>query len=506
MKVAARKPFRGGVHRTMRSPADTTASVPSLLPVLRLLLAPIRLAVERVGLVLAALGLVSMRRARRVSDLAWPRIVTGVARMSKSTADVAMVGTALGASAIAGVGYATPYWLLAFMLGGGVAGGTLSLVSQRYGAGQRDDIGRVVTVSAGLAVAATLPLTVGLWALAEPLVGLIGSGEAAVAYGASYLRVACLGMPFAAVNLVASRALVGAGDAQTPMLVRAGGAVLNVALNALLIFGLDLGVVGAAIGTVVASVGGTAAFAWALTRGRLPVVGALPIRVGRSAWGWDAGTARQITEIGTPLALTNLVQNGGQFPLLAIVSLFGPDVVAAFVVALRIRDLMNTPGWGFGLASSSLVGQSLGTGREQEAGAYARDTLRFAVAVYVLAAAAVFAFAGPVSRLFVSDPAILPTTVALVRVTCVSVVLWGVVNGSKGPLRASGDTRWPLYGHVVGLFAFVLPAAYLGATTSLGLAGLSLALLLETGVPAAVTYYRFRSDAWKLVSRAYRPA
>ncbi|PAP76137.1 MATE family efflux transporter [Rubrivirga marina] len=469
-------------------------------------LSPIRLAVDRIGLALAAFGLVSTRRARRVSDLAWPRIVTGLARMSQSTADVAMVGTALGTAAIAGVGYATPFWLLAFMVGGGIAGGTLSLVSQRYGAGRRDAIGGAVTTSAALALAVTLPLVVAIWLLAEPLVGLIGSGAEAVAFGAEYLRVAAFGMPFAALNLVASRALVGAGDARTPMVIRAGGAVLNIGLNAWLIFGAGLGVVGAALGTVLASAAATAAFAWGLSRGRLPGVGSLPVRLGRDALCWDPTTARHLVEIAAPLALTNLVQNGGQFPLLAIVSLFGPDVAAAFVVALRIRDLMNTPGWGFGLASSSLVGQSLGTGREGEAGAYARDALRIAVAVYVLAATAVFAFAGPFSRLFVSDPAVLPTTVALVRVTCVSVVLWGVVTGAKGPLRASGDTRWPLVGHVVALVGFVLPAAYLGAVTPLGVAGLGLALLLETGVPAAVTYARFRSDRWKLVSRAYRPA
>ena len=471
-----------------------------------LLLAPIRLAVERVGLLLASVGWVSTRRARRVSDLAWPRIVTGVARMSQSTADVAMVGAALGTAAIAGVGYATPFWLLAFMLGGGVAGGTLSLVSQRFGAERRDEIGAVVTASGVLVLLVTVPLAVLLGALAEPLVALVGSGSEAVAYGAAYLRVACWGMPFAALNLVASRALVAAGDARTPMLVRAGGAVLNIGLNAVLVFVLDGGVAGAALGTVVASVAGTAAFAWGMARGRLPVVGAIPIRLGREALRWDPSTARDLVHIATPLALTNLVQNGGQFPLLAVVSLFGPDVVAAFVVALRVRDLMNTPGWGFGLASSSLVGRSLGTGREGEAGDYARDALRFAVAVYVLAAAAVFALAAPLSRVFVTDPAVLPTTIFLIRATCVSVVLWGVVTGAKGPLRASGDTQWPLYGHGIALVAFVLPAAYLGATTALGVAGLALALILETAVPAAMTYYRFRSDVWKQVSRAYRPA
>ena len=471
---------------------------------LDLLLRPVRAFVETVGLLLARLGLIDTRRARRVSNLAWPRIVTGVARMSKSTADVAMVGTALGTAAIAGVGYATPYWALAFMLGGGIAGGTLSLVSQYVGADKRDEVSTAVKVSAGFALAVTVPLALALGALAGPLVGLIGSGSEAVAYGARYLQVVVLAMPFAALNLVASRTLVGAGDAWTPMLIRAGGAAANIGLNVVLIFAFDLGVVGAAIGTVLANVAATGAFACGLLRGRLPFAGTLPVRIDWRA-KWDRKAARQLAEISTPLALTNVAQNGGQFPLLAIVSLYGPNVAAAFVIALRIRDLMNTPGWGFGLASSSLVGQSLGGGREREAGNYARDTLRFAVAVYVLAASAVFVFAHPVARLFVSDPAVLPVTVALIRATSVSVVLWGIVTGAKGPLRASGDTRWPLYGHVVGLLAFVLPAAYLGATTPLGIVGLYLALLLETGVPAAVTYYRFRSDAWKLVSRAYRP-
>ena len=473
---------------------------------LDLLLKPIRRAVEGVGWAMARLGLINRERARRVADLAWPRIVTGVARMSKSTADVAMVGMALGASAIAGVGYATPFWALAFTFGGGVAGGTISLVSQRYGAGQRDATSMAVKVSALFALVVTVPLVALFWAVPEPLIRLIGAGEDAIAYSARYLRIVSLAMPFAALNLVGSRTLVGANDAWTPMVVRAGGAVVNVALNALLIFVFDLGVVGAAIGTVAANMAGTGAFAWGLVKGRLPGVGDLPVRLDWSAPHWSPSTARHLTEIATPLALTSLVQNGSQFPLLAIVGLFGPDVVAAFVIALRVRDLMNTPGWGFGLASSSLVGQSLGQGHEQEAGAYAHDTLRFSVAVYALVALSVFAGAHPISQLFVRDAAVAPIAAALIRAACVAVVLWGVMNGAMGPLRASGDTRWPLYGQMLGLFAFALPAAYLGAVTSLGLVGLYLALLFETGVPAAVTYARFRSERWKLVSRNYRPA
>ena len=445
-------------------------------------------------------------RAVRISDLAWPRIVTGLARMSKATADVAMVGVALGASAIAGVGYGVPFWTMTFMLGGGISGATLSLVSQRYGADNRDGITAAALVSAVFAVGVTLPLVALFWTMPEPFIRLIGTGEAAIAYGTDYLKVASLAMPFAALNLIGSRMLIGANDAWTPMVVRAGGAVVNVGVNAVLIFVFDLGVVGAALGTVLGNAMGTLAFAAALTTGRFPFVGDLPVRLRFSALHWDAETARQLVRIATPLALRNVAQNGGQFPLLAIVGLFGPNVVAAFVVALRVRALMNTPGWGFGLASSSLVGQSLGTGEEREAEGYARDTLRFTVAVYALAAAAVFVLAHPISLVFIDDPTIVPTTAALIRATCVSVVLWGLMNGSMGPLRASGDTTWPFYAQVAGLCAFSLPAAYLGATTALGLWGLYLALVLETGVPAAVVYYRYQTDRWKLIHRSHRAA
>jgi len=213
---------------------------------------------------------------------------------------------------------------------------------------------------------------------------------------------------------------------------------------------------------------------------------------------------RHLVKISTPLALRKVAQSGGQFPMLAIVGFFGPQVVAAYVVALRVRALMNTPGWGFGLASSSLVGQALGRGQERLADAYARETLRFTVAVYILAAAMTFALAEPISALFVDDPATRTTTTALIRVTCVSVLLWGLMNGALGPLRTSGDTAWPFYGQLLGLFGFALPVVYVGATTGLGIWGLYGALVLETGVPALVVYGRFRTERWKAISRAHR--
>lgn len=75
---------------------------------------------------------------------------------------------------------------------------------------------------------------------------------------------------------------------------------------------------------------------------------------------------------------------------------------------------------------------------------------------------------------------------------------------SVGPLRASGDTRWSLYGTLLGLHAFALLIAYTGVVTPLGVVALYLTLLVETAVPVAVTYYRFQTGQWKVISRALR--
>jgi Na+-driven multidrug efflux pump len=192
---------------------------------------------------------------------------------------------------------------------------------------------------------------------------------------------------------------------------------------------------------------------------------------------------------------------------LAIVDLFGTTVVAAFVVTQRVRGLMNTPGWGFGLASSSLVGQELGTGDEGVAEAYGREIIRFAVAVYLVSGVVVFLLAEPIAIAFIGDPTdpAVPVAVTLMYAACVGIVFRGLSRAATGPLRASGDTRWPFYAQLLGMYAFAIPLAYLGAVTPLGLAGLVLAILAEMVVPAAVNYYRFASGEWKAVSRDYRP-
>lgn len=468
---------------------------------------PVRLTIHWLSLGLVALGLVDGERGQRTVELAWPRIVTGLARMSKVAADVAMVGIAVGPAAIAGVGFASPYWAVSFTLGGGVASGTIALVSQRYRAGAHTALGQAVRSSVLVVVALSVPFAVLYWGIPAALIGLLSNDAEIIRLGAAYLQVIAVGIPFAALNLIGSRMLIGADDAWTPMVIRAGGAVVNIGLNAVLIFGLGMGVVGAALGTVLSSIAVTAVFALGVVVGRVPGVGPLPFSVSVGGRYADRATIRDLIAISVPVIGRRATWVVSRFPMLTIVGLFGPLVVAAYVVSRRIYGLMNTPGWGFGLAASSLVGQSLGTGAEGVAEAYGWEITRLAVLTYAVVAVMVAALAELIVGLFIgaSASAAVPVAVALVYAACLAVVPQGVGRTIAGALDATGDTRWPFYSRVLGMFGVAIPLAYLGATTPLGLVGLYLAYVGQTVVPAAINYYRFWTGEWKAISRRYRP-
>jgi len=489
---------------------------------------PVQLTILWVGLALARLGLIDRRRAEKTTELAWPRIVTGIARMSKSAVDVAMVGVAVGTSAVAGVGFASPFWGLAFAVGGGIAGGTIALVSQRYGAEAYGELGRAIRSSAFLAVVATVPLSAAFWLFPVEFISVLTSDDAVIDEGATYLQIVGLGIPFAALNLVGSRAMVGCDDSLTEMYIRAGGAAANIVLNAVFIFGFGWGVAGAALGTVLANVCVTSAFALGLVRGHLPGVGAFPVTISPVGTYVDPQMLRDLVEIGTPVMLRNLVWTIVEFPMLAVLDIFGRDTVAGYVIARRIWGVMNTPGWGFSLASSSLVGQELGQNNEREAEVYGREIIRFAVATYLVSAVLVALFADQLVMLFAEDPTSpeIPIARDLVYAACFAIVFQGVAGAAAGPLDASGDTRIPFVSQFLGMFGAALPLAYLGAagltvpsvtlpvvdvTTpglavpAIGLWGLYLAFAAETIVPAGINYWRFRTNKWKRISEAYRP-
>ncbi|PSQ17053.1 MATE family efflux transporter [Halobacteriales archaeon QS_8_69_73] len=464
--------------------------------------------VERLGRLFERGGVITADRFRRTVELAWPRVVTGFAIMSKQTVDLAMVGIAVGTAGTAGLAFALAYWGVVALLGLGLAGGTVSLVSRIYGADRPERASLVVTQSGLLAVALAVPIMAVFVTLSEPLVRLLGADPASVRYGGTYLTVVAPAVLFELLNLISSRTYTGIGDTYTEMVNRAAGALLNVVLSAGLIFGAGLGVAGAALGTAVSTGVVTLTLGWGMTGrsygGRLGMEPSpVPVSAGRP---WvDRGLLRQLLEISLPEIGRRLAQGLIVFPLLWVAAAFGPVVVTAVEVARRVRTVVNSLNWGLSLASSSLVGRHLGEDDETEAGAVGAGIVRLAFVLYVAAAAAVALLATPLSQLFVGTPEAVARTAPFVVVAAVSAVGQGVDGAATGALIGAGDTRLPFAASLVGRYLFALPVAVAGLLTPLGVAGLYAALLLEMHVPGWINYALFRSGRWKAVSRRYGP-
>ncbi|GAB3325558.1 MATE family efflux transporter [Haloplanus rallus] len=450
-------------------------------------------------------GIIDPPRLRETFDLSWPRIVTGLAILSKSTVDLAMVGWDVGTAAVAGLAFANVYWQVGKYLGIGLAGGTVTLVSQAYGAGDSSRASATVAVSLAVTLLIATPIATLYAAFAPELVAVLGSDPEPLGHAATYLALVAPALLFEFPNLIASRTYAGVGDTVTPMLIRAGGALLNIAFSATLIFGYGLGVAGAALGTSLATGVVALVFAWGLAGRSYAGRGACPVAVTRSTLGFDgfAALTRRLLSVSAPLMARRTAEMLVAFPLVAIAATFGPAVVAAYEVARRVRTLLDSFSWGFSIAASTLVGQRLGAGDAADAEAYARAIVRLSATVYLVAGTLVFALSGHVAGLFVDDPAVIGVAGPFVAAAAVSVVFLGVDGSATGTLRGAGDTRYPFLVSLFGRYACALPLAALGLVTPLGAAALLGAMVVESAVPAALNVSRVRSNRWKAVGRAH---
>lgn len=469
------------------------------------MLARVNAAFRLSAALLARLGLVDRHRGERAIDLAWPRMLTGLARISQRTADLVMVGIAVGAAGIAGLAFAFPYWSASAALSSGLTNGAIGLISQRYGAERFDALDLAIKGTVWASLVLAVPITVLFLALPTELVALLGAEGASLRHGTTYLGVVALSVPFEFLNKASSRALLGVDDSVTPMVLRSGGALANIVLNAVLIFGFDLGVLGAALGTVIATALVTMSFAWGFLVGSFPGIGRFPVTLDPRPPHVETTFVRQLIEVTTPLMIRGLAGRAALFPLVLIVAEFGTATVAAYEISRRVRSLLNTPMWGFSKAANSLVGQALGGGDEAEAEAYSGDVLRFSLVFLLAVSVPAFLLARPIAGAFVDDPETIARAVPFIRAAAIGTVALGLDGVATGTLTAGGDTRWPLYGRLVGLYLVTLPVAYLGLVTPLGVFALYLAIIAETAVPAAVTLYRLRTGRWMAISRTYRP-
>ena len=427
--------------------------------------------------------------------LAWPVILSFSIESLVGLCDTVMVGR-LGSAAVAAVGVGTQILSGVNVTLFAVGTGSLAVVARHVGAGEiraaEETLLQAILAAAVVSLAVIVPVEV--WA--PQVVALFRVDAAVVTAGAAFVRAVMLEVPAAATVFVIATGLRAAGDTRTPLLIGAVVGTLNVALAYVLIFGHAglpaLGVVGAGIATVVAFSTGAALGLVLLVRG------SLRLRLRRSVPLVRLDVVRRVLRIGYPAAIEQAMMQLGFVVYIVFASGYGTAAVAAYFIGVRILALSFLPGLGFAAAAGTIVGQSLGAGRSNEAERGGWTALQLCLALMTAAGMAIFAAARPIARVFVDDPLVIADAVDFIRVLAVAQPLMAVDYALGGALRGAGDTRFPLWTVLLGFYLCRLGFAWVAtAVLHADVVWVWAALLGDYAARATLKSWRFRSGVWK---------
>jgi putative MATE family efflux protein len=428
---------------------------------------------------------------RRVFNLAWPVIGENFLQTMLGIVDTFIVAK-LGAEAIAGVGAALQFMFFVIATLSAVSVGSSVLVAQAVGGRRLAQANVLAKQSLVWSVIISIPLALlGLFA-ADRLILIFGMEPAVNEIGAAYLRVTMGTVVVLSLQLLGSGVLRGAGNSRTPMLVTAAANVVNIVLAYALVFGHfglpALGAVGSAWATFLARTFGLGLLLFALWRGSNGVT----IR-GRVDWRPAFNTARGILRIGVPAALEQLLTSTAFLFLTIVVAHMGTLALAAHRIAFNALSLSFLPGFGFALAATALVGQSIGARQPQDGRAVARIATTWAVVWMAAMGVVFFLFGEPIMRLFSDDPTVIALGAAGLRALALTQPFWAILFVQAGALRGTGDTRFPFFANTVSIWCAVLLAwglVQMAATASLALVWS--AFLVVAPINAALLLWRFR--------------
>ena len=402
--------------------------------------------------------------------------------------DTFWVGRGLGSAALAGVstgGFAV--WMI-LALAELTAAGLTAVASRRHGEGRPEEAAGAVYQA--LLMALALSAIVGAAGLAglDGLFGLMETPPQVTLQGSAYLTTYLAGVPIVFTYFVMDAAFRSAGDTRTPFYLLAGAVAANLVLDPVLILGAGpaprLGIAGAAAATLA-----TRGLACAVGYGLLLRRGMVRRCRPRSA------TWAVMGRIGLPTAAGGAVFAFVYVLLTRITSRFGTAALAALGVGHRVESMSYMVCVGFGFAAATAVGQNLGAGSGERAGASGRAAAGQAMTLAAAAGLVFFLFPHALVGLFSRDPDVLAAGAAYLRIIAASQLFMALDIVLESAMAGAGYTFLPMLVSLTLTVARLPLAAILAGP--LGLAGIWWAISLTAASRGVTVAWIWRLGRWR---------
>ena len=435
---------------------------------------------------------------REILRLAVPAFLALVAEPLFLLADAAIVGH-LGTPQLAGLGIAGAVVQTAVGLCIFLAYGTTASVARRIGAG--DVRGALAQGIDGVWLAVIIgAVTTALGVAASPwLVGLFGVDHAVSDHAVTYLRWAFLGVTPLLVMLAGTGILRGLQDTRTPLVIAIAGNVVNVGLNLVLVYGLDLGIAGSAIGTDLAQLGSATALVAVVVRAARRE--GAPLRP-------DLPGVRRAAHAGVALVIRTITLRASLLVLTYAAATLGATATAANQLAMTLWTFLAFALDAIAIAAQAITGRYLGAGDLATTRRATRRMVQWGVGSGVATGAVLAATSPLLGRLFTDDPAVHRTLWPVLLVAALFQPVAGLVFVLDGVLIGAGDGRYLAWAGLVVLLVFapLAWAALAGAPAEHGLVALWMAFGIGfMGTRAAVLAARARGSSWMVTGVTVHP-
>ncbi|MXO84522.1 MATE family efflux transporter [Altererythrobacter aurantiacus] len=387
-----------------------------------------------------------------------PMVLGVAAIMSIGLVDAYFIGQ-LGAAELAAISFIFPISVALTSLGVGVMVGINSVIARALGEGnderahERANVGIVFAVMLGAAMSLLL------FALLDPLFGLMQADEETLPLIRTYMQPFALGFPLLMAIMGLNGVLRGQGEAKKTSIVSLSYAIANWILDPILITGAlgfeGLGIVGAAYATLAGWAVGIATGYILLRRTPLPPQF-------RKLGGADIGSSiAAITRVAGPASFSNAINPIGLSVLTALVAVEGQSAVAGFGAAGRLQSFAVVPLLALSGAIGGIVGQNWGSGKLDRANNAFLYASGFCIA-YGLSIALVLVFAAEwFAGLFTDSEAVVAQFTAYLGIAAWGYAGYGLLIVSNGALNAIDRAGWALAQSFARVFLVMLPVAWL---------------------------------------------
>ena len=405
-------------------------------------------------------------------QLSIPLILTNVLQTAYNLTDTFWVGR-LGSSAVAAVSLSFPIIFVMISLGMGIAIAGSILAAQQKGAKNHKMINHIATQTmVAVFIFSVFLASIGYF-LSPFLIKIMKVDPGVYQQAVSYLKVSFLGMPFLFLFMVFQSMMRSIGEVKLPFYVVLSTVLLNLVLDPLFIFGYDkivpgFGVSGAAYASI-----GTQLLA-ALIGLYILIRGNKGIKIDLHNYSPDTKLLKKMIRMGIPVSIEQVSRSLGIFAMIMLVTAFGTLALASYGIGSRILSFVIIPAFGLGMATSTLVGQNIGAGKQDRVKKTIKLSLNIAFGVMSFFGLLFFIFAADIARFFIpKDPDAIKESAIFIKHIAVSFGFMGILIVLVGAFRGAGKTKISMLLTLFSVWILRFPLAYfLSKYTSMGLRGI----------------------------------